>query len=172
MELILPGMSELEVMIFMNQLRRHMANSDVFIADRRLYIDMDAKIVECNAAWALKKIWPLCSQALFLDNGKRLILTEASEDTWQASLDKMLTEHFENVITRIRWKPPRNGGRHWLTPSAISLQLGASRRKKGIQNAKFLGQFYTEVSINPELGPDERDSGSSSATSPRIARSR
>ena len=61
MELILPGMSELEVVIFMNQLRRHMANSDVFIADRRLYTDMDAKIVECNAAGALKKIWPLCS---------------------------------------------------------------------------------------------------------------
>ena len=87
------------VVIFVNHIRRHMANFDVFIADRRLYIDMDAKIVECNAAAALKKIWPLCSQALFLDNGKLLILTEASEDTWQASLDKMLTEDPENAIT-------------------------------------------------------------------------
>ena len=138
-------------MIFTNQLRRHMANSDVFIADRRLYTDMDAKIVECNAAGALKKIWPLCCQALSLDNGKLLILTEASEDTWQASLDKFLTEDLENAIARIRWKPSRNGGRPWLTPRLLPCR--SLSPQEAHPEREVVGPVLHQGPHQPAVGP-------------------
>ena len=99
-ELILPGrLSELEQLIYMKQLRRDVADGMIYIADRKLYGDPDAKIVECNSVQALVKIWPLCSQALILGPGRALIQTEAGEDSWRSLLDRVLMETPGDAVT-------------------------------------------------------------------------
>ena len=151
-ELILPGrLSDLEQLIYMKQLRRHVADGMIYIADRQLYGDPDAEVVECNSVQALAKIWHLFSQALILGPGKALIQREAGEDNRRSLLDRVLMETPGDAVTRIRWKPSRNGGRPWPTPAATAAQLGASRRKKGATSS---------LVASTNLPPTSRSTGS------------
>ena len=147
--------SAMEQMLLMRQVRRSIASQHVFLANSTLYADADAKIVECNSPTSFFKVWPLCSQALFLSGGKMLIATEAEEGSWRPALDRLMQEEPEAAITRIRWKPSRHGGRPWLTPSATPTQLGASRRQKGASKDENVNRFFTDIQLGKDVGPED-----------------
>ena len=121
-----------------------------------LYKDGDVLIVECNNPNGIVQGWPLCSQAVYLSASKALIRTDASEDTWRPLLDKLLAEDPESAITRLRWKPSRNGGRPWLVPGATATKLAASRRRKGrTDDGTCQSHHFTEVRVNGEVGRED-----------------
>eukprot|EP00959_Pyramimonas_sp_CCMP1952_P285180 5962763-Pyramimonas_sp.AAC.1 len=60
--------------------------------------------MECHSPLALRRAWPLCSQAFYLSSDKVLIYTAASAATWVEMLDRTLQEDPDHAITMIKHK--------------------------------------------------------------------
>ncbi|CAK0911309.1 unnamed protein product, partial [Prorocentrum cordatum] len=131
-ELLLHGtLSDATVTLAMRFLRRSVLSQAMRIGHRDLYTFPDALILECNGPMALRRAWPLCSQALFLSTDRWLIFSSASVESWTTVLNQSLLEDVEHAITKIKWKASRFGGQQWVSPSATPPALAASRRRRG-----------------------------------------
>ena len=157
-EVFLPqGLSPVGTEILIRQMRRLVLTPEMLIGNKELYVADDALVLECLSPAVMTKASPLCSEALFLSPDKVLIRTEASADTWVQVMDQLCREGELTIISKLRWKASRFGGRPFALPTATSSALAASRRRKGkAGRGPQLTDFATEVRINGEPGLQDK----------------
>ena len=115
-------------------------------------------IMEFLDASIVAKASMLCSEFSFLSADKALIRSDASTDTWVKLMDSLCKEGEHNIISKIRWKSSKYGGRPWAVPTVSSSVLAASRRCKGKQGkGAQLSDFITEISVNGEIGIGDKE---------------
>ena len=82
---------------------------------------------------------------------------EASAETWTQLMDSLCREGELSIISKLRWKASRFGGRPFALPSATSAALAASRRRKGkAGRAAQVTDFMTEVRISGDPGLQDK----------------
>ena len=152
------GLSLMAVELLTRELKRHVIGRDMIIGNRDLYTSDDAMVMEFLNASIIFKAAQLCSEVIFLSADKALIRTSASTDTWVQLMDTFCKEGEHNIITKIRWKASKYGGRPWAVPTASSSALAASRRRKGKQGKEAqLTDFITEINVNGEIGISDKE---------------
>ena len=159
MEILIPhSTTPLMLEMMVRDLKLHALRPNMYIGHKDLYTADDALILECLAPSVMERAWPLCSEAIFLTAKEVLIRTSASADTWTELLDVLCREGELNIISEIRWKASRFGGRPWATPSATTGALAASRRRQNKANSpEQLADFITDVRVNGETGLQDKE---------------
>ena len=157
-ELLLPsGMSALGIDLVLRRLKRKALTAAMAIGNKDLFAAGDALILDCHSPAALAKVNPLCSEALFLSADRLLVRTEASADTWVELLDRLCREGEATLISGLRWKASRFGGRPFALPSVTLAAMAASRRRRG-KNKSPPQQVdcVTELRVNGDPGLQDR----------------
>ena len=86
-----------------------------------------------------------------------LIRTDASADTWTTLMDGLCREGDLNLITKLRWKASRFGGRPFALPSAPLQSLAATRRRRGrAARPAQATDFMAEVRLSGDPGTQDR----------------
>jgi len=156
--LLLPGgLSAMAVEILLRRLKREVLAPSMAIGNMDLYSAEDALIMECHSPSALHHANPLCSEAIFLSSDRVLVRTEASADHWVTLMDSLCKEGELTIISKLRWKASKFGGRPFAVPTASPAALAASRRRRGKQSlAPQQADFVTELRVNGEVGRQDR----------------
>ena len=115
----------------LRRLKRQALTAAMAIGNKDLLIADDALILECHSPAVVTKVNPLCSEAFFLSADRRLVRTDASADTWVDIMDRLCREGETTLISGLRWKASRFGGRPFALPSATLASMAASRRRRG-----------------------------------------
>ena len=73
-------------------------------------------------------------------------------------MDTLCKEGELSIISKLRWKASKFGGRPYATPTATSSALAASRRRKNKagKEGQFV-DFITEIRVNGEMGMHEKN---------------
>ncbi len=153
-----PDLSALGRELLVRNIRRVVQAHGLILGQRDLYTAADALILECLSPSVVLRAAILCSEARFLTATKLPIRTEASAATWTELLDNLCKEGELNIITKIRWKASRFGGRPFALPSATSTAFAAARRRRGpaaqtVQSTDFV----TEVRLQGDPGLQDRE---------------
>ena len=152
-----PGLSSIGVELLLRRLRRQVLSPETAIGNKELYTADDALIMECHSPAVLAQANPLCSEALFLSADRLLVRTEASTDTWVELMDRLCRSGELTIISKLRWKASRFGGRPSAVPTATSSALAASRRRKGkTGKAPQPIDYVTEVRVNGDPGLQDK----------------
>ena len=159
LEVLVPSsLSSLALELMTRELRRKALSPSMYVGMKELYTAGDALILECLDASVMARAWPLCKEAIFLAQDKVLIRTEASTDAWVQLMDTLCCEGELNVITKIRWKTSRFGGRPWAVPTATSSALAASRRRRGKHGkGDQILDYVTDICVNGEVGMNDKE---------------
>ena len=156
--LLLPaGLSALGAEVLLRRLRRQVLSVDMLVGNLDLYTSDDALVLECHSPAAFAHARPLCSEAIFLTADRLLVRTAATAETWIALMDRLCKDGELTIISKLRWKSSRFGGRPFAVPTATSTALAATRRRNGKKGrAPQPVDFVTEVRVNGEAGLQDR----------------
>ena len=158
LEILAPqGLSSVALELLVKDLKKKVLSHDMYIGNKDLFTADDALIIECLDPSVIWSAWPLCAEAIFLSRDKVLIRLEVSTDSWVQLLGGLCKEGKHNIISKVRWKSSRFGGRPSALSIATSSSLAAARRRhsKGgqvDQNTDFL----TEIRVNGEPGMQDK----------------
>ena len=151
------GLSPLGREILVRRIRRTVLAPDMIVGQRELYVAEDAMVLECAAPTIIGRAAPLCAEACFLSPNKLLVRTEATAETWTELMDTLCREGEANVISKLRWKASRFGGRPYAHPSATTAALAASRRRRQQGGrAPQLMDYMAEVRISGDPGLQDK----------------
>ena len=152
------GLTILQMEMLVRGIKRRVIRADALIGSKDLITAEDALVVEFLDPAAMLKAWPLCKEALLLSDAKALVRTEASGDSWTEMLESMCKEGELSIISKIRWKASRFGGRAVAVPSATASAVAASRRRRGKMGRPALPvDFSAEVRLNGEVGVQDKE---------------
>ena len=121
----------IELALLLRRLRSMPALDGVLLADRGIFSDGGALLVELTKPLALPLVAPLCEEMALVTSTLATIRTSSSPEVWRTLLDRFLNEDADCAVLRLRWRPSRMGGRPWVTPTATPQQLAAHRRLCG-----------------------------------------
>ena len=145
-----PETPVLEIRIALRHLSLHHLPADTFFGSTALFDDPDAMILEHVSPYCHRPFWPLCSEMLFVDAKRYLVVTEASEESWTTALNEVMSNDVEVAGMRLRWKPSKCGGRAFATPSRTPVALAAARRRG--PGRSTLMDTIAVVAVQGELG--------------------
>ena len=145
----------MDIFLTMQHLRNTALPFHAYFGLRSMFGDENAKFVEFGIGSSLQQFWPLCSQFIAVNENRALVYSEASSEVWIQTMDVVLTECPSDAVTKIRWKPSKNGGRPMASPSATSTALAASRKQPKVRPSVF--DFVTDVRLKGEVGKEDAD---------------
>ena len=148
------AMSQLEQEIIMRNIRPRLPENAIY-GSQRLYADQSALVGEIGHPSCIGKYWDLTSGIIFISPDRFVMTTESAEDRWQAKFDSILQDLPEEGVTRRRWKAPGHGGQPFISPSATTNQLAATRRTRRTKDKPQALQAITEVEVVGALKVEE-----------------
>ena len=157
LSILLPvGMTALGIEMLVRRLRRQALTADMAVGSSELYTADDALILECHSPTVLPHALPYRSEAL-LTADRILVRAEVAPERWIELMDRLCREGEFTLISKLRWKASRFGGRPYASPTATRAALAASRRRRGRQGqAVQQTDFVTELRVNGEAGRRDR----------------
>ena len=125
------GITKMELGMLLRRLRVGCHARGTLVAQGDMLADNTSLMMEFNDPKALDKYLCLCNEAAFIDNRSALIRTEASPDVWVQDLTAGYAADQEIVVSGIRWRQSRLGGKLWARPPPHPSKRGR-REGKGI----------------------------------------
>ena len=127
----------------------------MILANRSIYSDNSAFLVELTAPSALFQVWHLCDEALFLTSRLATVRTTVQQTIWQDVVENLWNEDEAAAVTKVRWRPSRSGGRAWASPAATPARLRAARRPPAARSTSAqAGPASAELRVEGSLGYD------------------
>ena len=151
--------TELELKALVLHIRSSGLPTSTLVATTNIFRDVSAPIVELSAPQAAYRIVPLCDEAAYVTPRKLTVKTLAPTDRWEHLLVDAHRSDPDCFVSRIKWRPSRNGGRTIAQAEATSGQLAAQCREATRSRAQRGEQFPRMITVRPrrELGRNARE---------------
>ena len=103
------------------------------IAHDDIVADNSSLMVESNDPQAVKKYLHLCNEAAYVNNKTALVRTEALVEVWTHEFSSEYAKDQESVVSGVRWRQSRLGGRCWANPPFRAAVGGGQERASPAQ---------------------------------------
>ena len=143
--------TELELKALVLHIRSSGLPTSTLVATTNIFRDVSAPIVELSAPQAAYRIIPLCDEAAYVTPRKLTVKTLAPTDRWEHLLIDAHRSDPDCFVSRIKWRPSRNGGRTIAQAEATSGQLAAQCREATRSRAQRGEQFPRMITVRPHI---------------------
>jgi len=97
----------------------------------------------------LRRYVHLCNEIAFINEKSALIRTEVASEVWAHELAEEYSKDQDAVVTEVRWRQSRLGGKFWATPPISGQQSRAARRQR--QRRKAPMDLGDNLEVNARL---------------------
>ena len=145
----------MEVNLAIRHMRQHHLPQDTFFGKLELYTSSDDAFLEHLDARCHHHFWQLCSEMLWVDPKRFLVVTEATQEVLTQTMIDVMNKDGGLAATRLKWKPSRCGGRTIASPSQTANALAAGRRRTN----KITSTMHSiaEVVVNGDTGHEDAE---------------
>ena len=124
------AITNMELEMLIRRTRADCHTRGALIARDDILADTTSLLVEFSDPQVLRRYLHLCNEVAFVSDKSALIRTEVMSEVWEHELADEFSKDQESVVTGVRWRQSRLGGKFWATPPLSGQQTRAARRER------------------------------------------